>query len=151
MRKKSPSPRRLLAHAAVILAVATGLAAVYSCSLIVETRSQQCQADTDCASLAGSNGKCDTTSGLCQSGSTTTSSGTGGATASGGAACNVDGGIDGGGCYNAGVGSCPAAISNSQILNVCTTGCIPFDDTLVKGLNPDGTRPSLPAPPDGGL
>jgi hypothetical protein len=162
MLKKTPSPRRLLTHAGVILAVSTGLAAVYSCSLIVDTRSQQCQMDSDCTGFSGY-GKCDTTSGLCVSTGTTSGTGTGGSTGSSSSSsssstsgnshpCDEDGGIEGGGCYNGGVGSCPVASSNNQILNQCTTGqCFPFDDSSVHGLMANGMLPPLPRPPDGGL
>jgi hypothetical protein len=151
MRKQRPSPRRFLKHVGAFLAAATGLAAVYSCSLIVETRSQQCMQDSDCASFSGY-GKCDTTSGLCVSTSTSTNSSSGSSSgSSGNVGCDLDGGIEGGGCYNGGTASCPAPSTNSELLNQCTTGsCYPFDDTSVHGLV-NGALPSLPRPPDGGM
>ncbi len=59
--------------------------------------------------------------------------------------CDVDGGIDGGGCY-----ACPPT-SDPEYLNACTTGCIAFDNTRVTKLD-GGVLPPLPLPgPDGGM
>jgi hypothetical protein len=149
--------RRNLRLALAIVAAGTGLATVYSCSLIVDTQSQQCQADSDCAQFGMA--KCDTTNGICVASTTTSGSTTSGSTGSAssssgssGSPCDVDGGIAGGGCYNDSLSACPlsAENANAQLLNACTTGCVPFDDTTVKGLV-DGGLPGLPNPPDGGL
>jgi hypothetical protein len=156
MRDPSTSPaRRRLHRIGVVVAVAAGLLAIYSCSLIVETSSQQCQQDSDCSMLmAGAT--CDTATNACvlPSGPSSSTGTAAGSSSSGGAAtCNVDGGIDGGGCYNTSLAACPVnpQNANSELQNACTTGCIPFDDSLVMGLLPNGSLPLLPNPPDGGL
>ncbi len=163
--------RRVLRVALAIVAAGVGLATLYSCSLIVDTQSQQCQADSDCTQF-GTGVTCDKTNGICVGGTTTgsgtTSSGTttssssttsstgsttsSSSTSSSGSPCDVDGGIDAGGCYDDSLATCPISTTNAnaQLLNACTTGCIPFDDTTVKGLV-DGGLPGLPNPPDGGL
>jgi hypothetical protein len=64
--------------------------------------------------------------------------------------CDVDGGIDGGGCYDDSLAMCPAT-TNVQLLNACTMGCIGFDNGQLKGFV-DGGLPSLPTTgPDGGF
>jgi hypothetical protein len=52
--------------------------------------------------------------------------------------CDVDGGIDGGGCW-----SC-VPTSDKELLNACTDGCIPFDNSRVTKLPADGVLPPLP-------
>ena len=129
-----PPLRRAARLLAGVAAVSTALAALYSCSLIVDTQSQQCQMDSDCSAFAGSH--CDTAEGVCVG---RTSTGSGGA-----GTCGVDGGIDGGGCYACTPGD------DSEYLNECTGAtCIPFDNTRVTLLGPGGTLPQLPTP-DGG-
>jgi hypothetical protein len=110
----------------VIAAAGLGLLAIYSCSLIVQTPSQQCQMDVDCTGPFGGGAKCDTTNGVCVPG-------TGG---SGTSTC-VDAGSD----------------PNIALLNACTTNsCTPFDNTTLKGIGPGGKLPDLPMPPpDGGM
>ncbi len=155
MRDKLPSrTRRTLRAVAATLAAGAGLAAIYSCSLIVDTQSQQCQADSDCA-MFGAGAVCNTAMGVCTqltTGSSGTTTGTSTSTTSstgGPMDCDVDGGVDGGGCYAA-TGTC-APTTNAELLNACSDGCIPFDDTAVKGLLAGGALPPLPTPPDGGL
>jgi hypothetical protein len=158
MRKKSPSPRRFLAYAGTLVAATTALAALYSCSLIVETRSQQCQSDSDCAGFAGYP-TCNTVSGLCVGSSTssTTSGGTSSGTAtSSGGGCYVDGGATGV-CYDTSQAACAVSGSadtiNAELLNACTSGCVPFDNaTKVPALLAGGQLPMLPSVgPDGGF
>jgi hypothetical protein len=81
-----------------------------------------------------------TSSGSSSGGSSSSSS-------SSGSPCDVDGGIDGGGCY-----ACDAG-DNILLLNHCTPdGCTAFDNSRVKALGADGTLPGLPMPgPDGGM
>jgi hypothetical protein len=155
MRNQSTSPRRLLARAAVVVAAALGLLAVYSCSLIVETSSTQCQTDMDCANIAGYP-KCNTATGVCVTNGSSSSSGmssSGTTSSSSGSppSCDVDGGIDAGGCYDTSLAMCSMNLDNSQLLNGCTTGCIAFDNTRVTLLD-GGVLPALPNPgPDGGM
>ena len=64
--------------------------------------------------------------------------------------CDVDGGIDGGGCYNGSLATCTDT-DNAHLLNGCTTGCIAFDNKKVTLLD-GGVLPGLPMPgPDGGM
>jgi hypothetical protein len=128
------SPVRQLASA---LALAVGLLAVYSCSLIVSTNDTQCQSDADCTTFQ-KGATCDSVMHICvQPGATSTGSGS----ASSGGSCVGDAG-----CY-----ACTPT-DNTTLLNACTTGCIDFDNTRVKGLLPDGGVPLLPVPgPDGGM
>jgi hypothetical protein len=162
MRDKVPpttSPKSLTRTVLTVVAACMGLAAIYSCSLIVESRSQQCQADSDCSNAGFAGSKCDTMRGVCiaaagstgpgasgsgpsgssSSSSTTSSSGTTG--------CDVDGGIDAGGCYN-----CPPT-SDPEFLNACTDGCIAFDNNLRVTLLDGGVLPPLndAGPNDAGM
>jgi hypothetical protein len=141
MRNQRTSRRRLLTRVGFLVAVVAGLAVVYSCSLIVDTQSQQCQSNSDCAGFPGAT--CNTTLGVCVGTSSEGGSGEG---------CDVDGGINGGGCYNTSLAAC-VATSNAQLLNACTTGCTPFDNSMLKGFVDAGfALPDLPVPgPDGGL
>src|SRR5262245_29873908 len=108
--------RRVLRVAAAILS----LSLLYSCSLIVETKSQQCQEDRDCVAFIGAS--CDKTKGICVGGGTggstssatasstsstsssssssSTTTATSSSSSSGSPGCDVDGGIDGGGCFS---------------------------------------------------
>ncbi len=170
MRDKLRStPRRTLRAALAILAAGAALATVYSCSLIVDQQSQQCQTDADCSQFAGA--KCNTASGVCVSatmgsgggtstsstssttstGSTTTSSSS--TSTSGAPSCDVDGGIDAGGCYDTGSTTlmCVAA-TNSELLNQCAAGCSPFNNAARLKNWDGGALPQLPMPgPDGGM
>ena len=132
--------------------------AIYSCSLIVDTQSSQCAKDDDCKQF-GSGATCETTSGVCVGMGTGTGSGSSGsasssssASSSGATTCEADGGLDGGGCYAA---SCLTSTSdNAELLNACTTGCVPFDNAArVPGLLPGDQLPGLPAqgPNDAGM
>jgi hypothetical protein len=145
---------RTLRAALAILAAGAGLLAIYSCSLIVDTQSQQCTQDSDCQQFA--NATCDTATGACVP--SATSSGSGSGSSSGGVAtCDVDGGIDGGGCYDDSLATCSLStdpvVLNSELLNGCTTGCVPFDNSArVLGLLAGGQLPPLPSQaPDGGM
>jgi hypothetical protein len=146
-RSRLAPARRSTRAVASAVCVVVGLMAIYSCSLIVETSSQQCQKDGDCLTFSPT-ATCDPSTHVCVPG-TSSSSGTGTTSSSGGTGCNVDGGIDGGGCYS----SACAATTNPEILNACTTGCIPFDNAArVPGLLPGDQLPDLPVPgPDGGF
>jgi hypothetical protein len=136
----SPSVRRLPRTALAIVAAGLGLAAIYSCSLIVETRSQQCQADADCTMAGFPNSKCDTMNGVCvmatgSSGSGSSGSSTG-SSSSGVATCTV-GGTD----------------PNLELLNACTDGgCTPFNNLARIPAWDGGELPPLnDAGPDGGM
>jgi hypothetical protein len=143
---------RTLRVAAAILAAGTGLGAIYSCSLIVDSQAHQCQKDGDCQPF-GSDVTCDTALGVCVARSTSSGSSTS-TSSSGAPTCDVNGGIDGGGCYNDSLAMCPLsatpAVLNSQLLNGCTTGCVPFNNSVLGLVN--GQLPPLPNPgPDGGF
>jgi hypothetical protein len=157
--------RRRLRAALAILAAGVGLAAIYSCSLVVDSQSQQCKQDSDCSAF-GSGVTCHIATGLCVSSSTSGSSSSGGggpsssssSSSSSGSPCNVDGGIDGGGCYNDSLAMCPLsetpAVLTSELLNACTSGCVAFDDSArVPALLPGGKLPQLPTngPNDAGM
>jgi hypothetical protein len=142
--------RTTLRLAAKIGAGVIALAALYSCSLIVENRSQQCEKDEDCVMFSGA--KCDVMQGICVGGgtgggsttststtsTTTSTTSTTTSTTSSGGGCDVDGGIQGGGCYNC------APTNDEELLNRCTDGCIGFDNKRVTLLPDGGQLPPLP-------
>jgi hypothetical protein len=149
----SPPPRRR-PGAPILLALCLGLTSLYACSLLVETRDQQCAVDADCTSFPGA--RCDQARHVCASQSTTssgtgdstsasTTSSTGAGTSSSSSSSTGGGGCDAGGCY-----SCPPTTSD-EILNACTdAGCKPFaNSTRLQHLTADGGLPPLPSP-DGG-
>jgi hypothetical protein len=157
-----PRPERPLHRTGRVLAgvaaAMLGLAALYSCSLIVEQQSQQCQMDSDCSDFPGAH--CDTAQGVCigETSTGSTSSGTTTSSSSGATSCNVDGGIAGGGCYDDSLASCPVSsdptTGNAELLNACASGCVPFDNSVkVPGLLPGDQLPSLPTngPNDAGM
>jgi len=150
--EKRPEARRIRGAA---LLLGLSLAAVVSCSLLVEQRAQQCKEDADCKSL-DSNAICSKADGVCMvpgstsgSGGTATTTGTAGSGGTGGSStststgtmtvCEVDGGVDGGGCWG-----CEPK-NDTQILNQCTDGkCVKFDNKRVTKLPPGGKLPALP-------
>jgi len=153
----SPPPRRG-SHAAMLVVAMVGSFAVYACSLIVETRDQQCQHDADCTAVSrGAAAMCDPSTHVCVAvstgaGTTSATSSSSSSASSSGNVCDVDGGIAGGGCY----GCAPRTTDpnvDRELLNACTNGCIPFDDGRVAGkLLANGMLPPLPTPgPDGGF
>lgn len=153
-----PGPARSIRRAGTWLALALGLSATYSCSLLIENKTQQCQGDGDCKAIGGTT--CDLTTHLCRGGATSTSAGSSGSTSSstsstsasssstsssGMATCDVDGGIDAGGCYNC------AATTEREFLDHCTgASCKPFDRSRLTHLTDAGTLPPLPADAGGG-
>lgn len=148
MRPQRPSPESPLRRAGAWLALALGLSAMYSCSLLVENRTQQCQKDADCTAIGGTT--CDLATHLCNGGATSSSgsssSGTSSSTSSssGMTGCDVDGGIDAGGCYNC------AATTDREFLDHCTgASCKPFDRSRLTHLTATGALPPLPAPDAG--
>lgn len=151
--------RRTLRAALAILATGTGLVAIYSCSLIVDTQSQQCQSDGDCATLFGAGSTCHTATGVCMttsasssSSSSSSNSGSGSSSSGSPPTCDVDGGIDGGGCYNSSLTVMCPLDTNAQILNACGGTCTGFDNATRLTHWDGGALPSLPAtPPDGGM
>jgi hypothetical protein len=54
--------------------------------------------------------------------------------------------------WDASSGQCFACtpMDNSMLLNACTSGCIPFDETRVTKLYSDGGVPPVPDVPDSG-
>ena len=91
------------------------------------------------------------TSSTTSTGSTTTSSSS--TSTSGAPSCDVDGGIDTGGCYDTGSTTlmCVAA-TNSELLNQCAAGCSPFNNAARLKNWDGGALPQLPMPgPDGGM
>jgi hypothetical protein len=148
-RRLAASPPRRRPTAPLLLALCLALTGLYACSLLVETRDQQCSADADCASFPGA--RCDLARHVC-AGQSSTASGTGGgssATSSGtmtsSSSSSTGGGCDAGGCY-----SCPPTTSE-QLLNACTdAGCKSFaNGKRLQHLTADGGVPPLPKP-DGG-
>jgi hypothetical protein len=146
---RPPSPVRRVGLA---LAAALALSVACSCQLLLESRTEQCQADTDC-----SNGlTCDKASHLCVGDTTSTSSSSSSSTSSasstsssGSVSCNVDGGPDAayGGCWNC----APSDSVPNELYNHCTTAaCVPFDRARLTHLTDAGTLPPLPVPPDAG-
>jgi hypothetical protein len=127
---RTPRSPSFPAGRAALLASSLLLAASGSCSLLVETASEQCQSDGDCAPFSGS--VCDPGLHVCVA-----RNGGGGA---GGTPDAGGGSGGGGGCY-AGTPS-----SNAQFLNACTTvTCQPFDNrTRLTRLTADGGLPPIP-------
>lgn len=143
-RRFTTSPPRRRPGAPILMALCLELTGLYACSLVVETRDQQCSVDADCASFSGA--RCDLARHVCASQSTT-ANGTGGATSTGTTSSSTSSGgsCDAGGCY-----SCPPTTSD-EILNACTdAGCKSFDNgKRLQHLTADGGLPPLPKP-DGG-
>ena len=146
----SPPPRRR-PGAPILLSLCLALTGLYACSLLVETRDQQCSVDADCATFPGA--RCDLARHVCAA-QTSTASGTGGTGSSSttttsagttGSTSSTGGGCDAGGCY-----SCPPTTSD-EILNACTdAGCKSFENgKRLQHLTADGGLPPLPSP-DGG-
>jgi len=167
----TPSFNRRRSFATLVACGALAVS-VLACSLIVSTNSTQCQVDSDCtpfaagatcnpttqtcvapgSSTASTGAASSSSSGSPSSSSSTSSSGgsasssSSSSSSSSGTSCDVDGGIDGGGCY-----ACMPT-DNETLLNACTTGCIPFDNDRVTVLLDGGTLPPLPSPgPDVGM
>lgn len=148
MLHRSSRPLRRFGVRAAFSAALAVLA--ISCSLLVEHKKQQCTDDSDCAGFSGA--KCDVNAGVCVAKTTSTSiasssSGMGGASSSSmssssatgaGGSCDVMGGIKGGGCFNC------TPTNDSELLNHCTDGCIPFDKKRLTKLPADGKLPPLP-------
>jgi hypothetical protein len=114
---------------ALLVAAAASSASGPGCSLVIESRDQQCAEDADCSGFAQA--VCDAARGVCVPGSGTTATGTGGA---------------GGGCV--GPDGCYACVPENQtdLLNACTDAeCIPYDNTQLQGLLlEDGSVPPVP-------
>ncbi len=130
------SPPRRRPGAPILLALCLGLSSLHACSLLVETRDQQCSVDADCVGFTGA--RCDLDRRVCalqgsSSGAATTSS------------TSTGGGCDGGGCY-----ACPPT-TTEEFLNACTdAGCKSFANAArLQHLTTDGGLPPLPEP-DGG-
>jgi hypothetical protein len=145
--RPTPNPRRFTRRALAVVAIAMGLAAIYSCSLIVETRSQQCQADADCTNAGFANAKCDP-SGVCVMA-------TGGSSSS--ATSTSSTGSSSTGSSSSGLPACADAGSdpNLALLNGCTDSmCSPFNNAtrIMNTLWDGGALPPLDdAGPDGGM
>ncbi|KYF96680.1 hypothetical protein BE20_41290 [Sorangium cellulosum] len=108
------------------LCAALALAALASCSVLVERRDRQCATDADCARFPGA--RCDPGGRVCVPADSVPPAG-----------CDGDDG-----CY-----SC-APTTNEQLLNACTdAACRPFDDARLTNLR-DGGLPPLPEPGAGG-
>ncbi|AGP33514.1 hypothetical protein [Sorangium cellulosum] len=122
-RTRSPTrrpPRALRARLCAALSLA--LAALASCSVLVERRDRQCATDADCARFPGA--RCDPGGRVCVPADGVPPAG-----------CDGDDG-----CY-----SC-APTTNEQLLNACTdAACRPFDDARLTNLR-DGGLPPLPEP-----
>ncbi|MFT3771377.1 MAG: hypothetical protein QM820_38680 [Minicystis sp.] len=143
-RRKPPHPSPIR-RAGAWIAAAIVISATYSCSLIIEGRSEQCQADADCKSGF----KCDLSAHVCVGGGSGGSGGSGSssssASSSGAMTCDVDGGIQGGGCFGC------APTDDPELLNACTDAqCFPFDNRKrVTALADGGKLPPLPSPDAG--
>jgi Cys-rich repeat protein len=142
-RRSKPRSSALLWLAAVL-----AISATYSCSLLIETRGEQCQENADCKSGF----RCDTAAHVCVAAtgtggsggmSASSSSSTSSSSTSSGTTCDVDGGVAKGGCWDC------APTDESQILNHCTDSqCFPFDNAARVAALKDGGK--LPPLPDGG-
>lgn len=124
----------------VVPFVLAGLTMVLAaCSLILDTKKDQCTVDGDCAKF-GSTSKC--VSGVCSNTSNTLPDG---------ATPPNDSGTDGSVLPDGGCLPKEPKSSREDFLNeTCTDSkCIPFDDCARVGLC-DGGRPPLVDPPEGG-
>jgi hypothetical protein len=144
MRDNSPPPRRLT-RVGLGIAALVGFSAIYACSLIVESRDQQCQTTDDCVAAGFMGAACDKAQGICVNPTATGSGGSGGGATSSGTMVTSSTGP--GGCTgDAGCWAC-APTDDSEYLNGCTDStCIPFDNAK-RVLKYDGGK--LP-PLDGG-
>lgn len=119
------------------LLMTLGLVATGACSLLVESKTDQCQTNTDCAKFGAYS--------VCSDGVCTKPSGTGGTGGGSSSSSSGAGGSgDDAGCF---LGT-PA--TDPQFLNQCTdAGCEPFDNCARLGLCDDAGLPPLLSP-DGG-
>lgn len=122
----------------VVPFVLAGLTMVLAaCSLILDTKKDQCTVDGDCAKF-GSTSKC--VSGVCSQSSTTLPDG----------APSSDAGTDGSLPDGACIPKEPKTSREDFLNEKCTDSkCIPFDDCARVGLC-DGGLPPLVDPPEGG-
>ncbi len=107
---------------AIVVGSIAALGAGPACSLVVESRSTQCQTDDDCSGFE--NARCDVAGGVCLARET-----------SGTAGC-----IGAEGCF-----SCEPTVQ-VEFLTACTDAeCIPFDNAQLEGLLlEDGSLPPVP-------
>jgi Cys-rich repeat protein len=141
-------PRHHRIHRAGAWALAVfALFTAVACSLLVENSGEQCQSDKDCGSgFRCEKNICVTAAGIGGSGGMSTSSASSSSSSSSsGTTCDVDGGIQGGGCFDC------EPTSNAELLNHCTDSqCFPFDNAKrIEALADGGKLPPLPTP-DGG-
>lgn len=109
--------------------------ALAACSLILDTKKDQCTVDGDCAKFGGTS-KC--VSGVCSQSSSLTDGSIPDAT--------TDGSLPDGAC----VPKEPKSSREDFLNETCTDSkCIPFDDCARVGLC-DGGLPPLVDPPEGG-
>jgi hypothetical protein len=142
---RNHSPPRGLTRLGLGIAALLGFSAIYACSLIIETRDQQCQTTDDCVVAGFAGATCDTTLGICVKPSATGSGGSGGGTTSSGTMVTSSTGP--GGCTgDAGCWAC-APTDDTEYFNACTDStCIGFDNTKRIAKYDGGKLPSL----DGG-
>lgn len=114
---------------AVVLVVVAPALGVAGCSLVIESRDQQCADDADCSGFGDA--VCDVARGVCVPGGGT-GTGTGGGAGGG---CIGDNG-----CY-----ACAPA-RQADFLNACTASeCVPYDNGQLQGLlQEDGSVPPVP-------
>lgn len=121
--------------------LAAGLAITGACSLLVETGTDQCTTNTDCAPF-GAYSVC--SDGICVKPAPVDDAGADAADAS-----DAHDGSDGGeeaGCFSG------DPTTDLQFYNQCTdAGCEPFDNCGRIGLCGDAGLPALVPPTDGGL
>ena len=112
----------------VSLIVVTAGFALAACSLLVDTNTAQCQGSGDCTRFGRA--VCDLKTHLCMPAN---------ADADAGALDTADPCQGPSGCY-----TCQPT-SEMQVLASCTdSSCIPFDNSRLTNLNPDGTLKPLP-------
>ncbi len=125
----------------VVLGLSTILVTA-ACSLIVDTKADQCTTDADCKSLLNQ------PAAVCQSGVCL-------ASAVDGAGSDATSSNDGPGEEGSGGDACVPKIPTTQddFLNeTCTSAeCIPFDNCARLAICDGGALPALVAPPDGGF
>lgn len=118
------------------LSFAWMIGAMSACSLLIETRDQQCTKDSDCSQLEGT--VCDLSAHVCVK----TSGASGSSSSSSGGGADAGCGGEDGSCY-----SCPPTDGvDKQFLNQCTDAkCKAFDnETRLQNLTADGGLPPLP-------
>lgn len=120
--------------------------AVTACSLIVDSKAEQCSSTADCTKFSGT---------VCQAGFCVSSSSLvdGGGDLTDGSSSSSSGSVDGGDGGKVDSGCVPLTSTPAELANDTCTGadCVPFDNCVRLGVCGDAGLPALVVPPAGGV